>query len=223
MEDEDHLPGRDVLLRSAVSMNCAQAAVAYAYVETVVEGVPLTLSVDVSPGKVGLGQSVNILCRWNRSLLRGHVIVNPEGDKLLLSDGKVQRDTVFVYHPSLMGDHQVVFTGTDLADETEKATEHFLVEALDYFYLDRNRLDVGRNDVLGIRYSLPKSSWVRLLVYNVAGEVVRVLYEGESGLGERRFVWDGRDSGGRVVSPGLYLVYFEATGKHQVAKVLVVR
>lgn len=46
---------------------------------------------------------------------------------------------------------------------------------------------------------------LRVVVYDTAGRLVRVLFEGGSRGADRQLVWDGRDAEGRRVPPGLYL------------------
>ena len=54
--------------------------------------------------------------------------------------------------------------------------------------------------------SLPAAGLVRLLVVDVTGRLVRQLHDGVVSAGEQRLTWDGRDSQGRPVDGGVYLV-----------------
>ena len=56
-----------------------------------------------------------------------------------------------------------------------------------------------------IRYTLPEASDVRLVVYNILGQQVRVLIDGPKAEGVNQVVWDGRDAIGRSVATGVYL------------------
>jgi hypothetical protein len=51
---------------------------------------------------------------------------------------------------------------------------------------------------------LPRDSRVRVLVFDMRGQVVRSLIDGEQTAGTHRVVWDGRDSAGQSVPSGLY-------------------
>jgi hypothetical protein len=55
-----------------------------------------------------------------------------------------------------------------------------------------------------IRYDLPVVSRVRIVVYDITGRVVKVLVDEAEEAGYRSIVWDGRDSGGRDVTSGVY-------------------
>ena len=52
---------------------------------------------------------------------------------------------------------------------------------------------------------------IRLHIYNLSGQVVRVLHADVPGAGEHRIAWDGRDQYGRPVASGVY-VYSLQTG-----------
>ncbi len=53
-----------------------------------------------------------------------------------------------------------------------------------------------------IRFDLPAAGQVRLVVYDLAGRLVRVLVEGEVSAGSHEAVWDGRDATGRARTLG---------------------
>ncbi|UCF06042.1 MAG: T9SS type A sorting domain-containing protein [bacterium] len=60
------------------------------------------------------------------------------------------------------------------------------------------------NPTTTIRFDLPVRSRVRLAVYNVKGQLVRVLLDSDLEAGTRDVVWDGRDIMGRAVASGIY-------------------
>ena len=59
-----------------------------------------------------------------------------------------------------------------------------------------------------IKYALPQSGVVRIVVYNILGQRVRVLKNRQEGAGIHEVIWDGRDRIGREVSSGVYFVRF---------------
>ena len=61
-----------------------------------------------------------------------------------------------------------------------------------------------------LSYRLPAAGRVHLALHDVTGRVIRVLEDGERGAGEHRVLWDGRDSGGRSVTPGIYFARLDA-------------
>ena len=56
-----------------------------------------------------------------------------------------------------------------------------------------------------ICYDLPKACQASLKIFNMRGQVVRALAQGEQAAGTHTVVWDGRDQNGDMVSSGVYL------------------
>ena len=63
-----------------------------------------------------------------------------------------------------------------------------------------------------IRYSLPRATLVRLVIYAVNGRLVRRLVDGIEPAGERTVTWDGRDDRRASVGSGVYVYALEADG-----------
>lgn len=55
-----------------------------------------------------------------------------------------------------------------------------------------------------IDFELPHSGYALLEVFNVTGQRIRVLADGEVSAGRHSVVWDGRDASGRPVGSGIY-------------------
>jgi len=79
------------------------------------------------------------------------------------------------------------------------------------------------NPATTIRYALPEASDVRLTIYNVLGQQVRVLVQGRQEAGYYRVTWDGKDDYGRAVSSGIYLYRFVSKGLVQTQKMLLLK
>ncbi|QXD14069.1 S8 family serine peptidase [Rhodocaloribacter litoris] len=73
------------------------------------------------------------------------------------------------------------------------------------------------------RYQLPETASVRLTIYNVLGQVVRVLVEEEQKAGRYEVVWDGRDRTGARVASGMYFYRFEAGSYTQTRRMMRVK
>jgi len=75
-----------------------------------------------------------------------------------------------------------------------------------------------------LSYELPRAARVSLGIYDVTGRLVRTLTEGAGrSAGPHTAGWDGRDSHGRLVGPGLYLVRLDADGVVRTHKVMITR
>ncbi len=72
------------------------------------------------------------------------------------------------------------------------------------------------NSATLIRYHLPaishQLSAVSLKVYNIMGEEVKTLVDGEQKAGSYQVVWDGKDSGGKPVASGIYFCRLKVLG-----------
>jgi len=79
------------------------------------------------------------------------------------------------------------------------------------------------NPATHIPYELPQSALVRLTIYNVLGQQVKVLREERQTAGYHQALWDGTDQVGRSVSTGIYFVHFEADDFVGIQKVMLLK
>jgi len=61
-----------------------------------------------------------------------------------------------------------------------------------------------------IRYQLPAEALVRLAIFNMLGQPVRILVDRNESVGFYSVRWDGRDDRGLVVPSGVYVVRLQA-------------
>jgi hypothetical protein len=71
-----------------------------------------------------------------------------------------------------------------------------------------------------IGYDLPSSAYVRLMIFDVSGHLVRTLVDEQQTPGSRNVVWTGRDDAGNAVSSGVYFYVLDA-GKNRLTRKLV--
>lgn len=74
-----------------------------------------------------------------------------------------------------------------------------------------------------IGFSVKKRGIVSLKIYNVAGQLVRVLADEEFAVGAHTKVWDGRDSAGQAVSSGVYFYKLVAGDFQQTKKMVMLK
>ena len=74
-----------------------------------------------------------------------------------------------------------------------------------------------------IRYSLPTSEEVRLVVYNLAGQSVTTLVHGRREAGPHTVRWDGRDDRGERLATGVYFYRLETNQRAHTRKLLLLR
>ncbi len=79
------------------------------------------------------------------------------------------------------------------------------------------------NAQTAIEYSLPQAAQLRIAVFDLAGQRVRTLVEGQQEAGRFRVVWDGRDEAGRVVANGAYFYQLETGSLRLVRKLMLLK
>jgi len=77
------------------------------------------------------------------------------------------------------------------------------------------------NPVTSIGVKLPQESSIRLEVYSILGQRVKVLADGQFAAGTHTFVWAGTDESGNVSSSGIYVYRLSANGKTIASKKMV--
>ena len=73
-----------------------------------------------------------------------------------------------------------------------------------------------------IPYQLPVPAPVRLEVFNVLGQRVTTLVDGEQEAGAYRARWDGTDAAGRAAAAGVYFYRLTVAGAHWTGKMVLV-
>lgn len=74
-----------------------------------------------------------------------------------------------------------------------------------------------------IAFSLEKAGSVKLEVYNIRGQRVKTLANGNMDKGKHNIVWNGRDSNGNQVSSGLYLYRLTTEKKEFNSKMILLK
>ncbi|MBN1895021.1 T9SS type A sorting domain-containing protein [bacterium] len=76
-----------------------------------------------------------------------------------------------------------------------------------------------------IRFSVKEPGPVSVSVYNLLGEKIRILYEGEAAAAstQRDLVWDGRDRSGMPVASGMYICLLEQGKNRESRRMHLVR
>lgn len=74
-----------------------------------------------------------------------------------------------------------------------------------------------------ISLSLTKDSPVTVKVYNVKGQCIRTLLQGDVKAGNQELVWNGTDQQGRAVTSGIYIVRMEGNGFSQSLKMTLMK
>ena len=79
------------------------------------------------------------------------------------------------------------------------------------------------NAEVTIPFALAEAGSVRLAVYNLMGQQVRVLADDWVDAGAHRVRWDGRTDAGVEAASGVYWAVLQAGGAVQTAKLALIR
>jgi hypothetical protein len=74
-----------------------------------------------------------------------------------------------------------------------------------------------------INYSLPEQNNVSLIIFNVKGELVRTLQDGQQPAGRYSVGWNGLNNAGNPVSPGIYFYRLKTEGFTGTRKMFILR
>jgi len=74
-----------------------------------------------------------------------------------------------------------------------------------------------------INYSLKNNSKVILEIYNIKGQKVKTLVNGNVNVGNHKVFWNGRDDSGKAVSSGIYLYRFKTEKYTKTMKMVLMR
>ena len=67
-------------------------------------------------------------------------------------------------------------------------------------------------------YALPNDVHVRMVIYNIYGQQIRVLVDGQRPAGIHRVSWNGTDELGRQVASGVYVYVLQTPGNHRLVR-----
>jgi hypothetical protein len=77
--------------------------------------------------------------------------------------------------------------------------------------------------VTSVSFELHDSGYTSVLIYDLTGRQIAMLYEGELPLGTHSLSWNGIDDRGQPLSSGLYLCRLQSGGTHETVGVVLLR
>ncbi|MBW6513477.1 MAG: T9SS type A sorting domain-containing protein [Candidatus Syntrophosphaera sp.] len=74
-----------------------------------------------------------------------------------------------------------------------------------------------------IGFDLPQAGKTNLSIYNVKGQLVKTLVDGDLGFGRHSYLWNGTDNGGNSVSSGLYFYRLSSGGHTESRRMMLLK
>ncbi len=74
-----------------------------------------------------------------------------------------------------------------------------------------------------ISFDMPKSAPANLSIFNVKGQLVKTLLDGNAEFGKQSFVWNGTDNNGKTVTSGLYFYRLSTEGHVEIQKMMLMK
>ncbi|MCZ6631801.1 MAG: cohesin domain-containing protein, partial [bacterium] len=147
-------------------------------------------------------------------------------DAAVVGEGELVRLTFRVLDPTVPGRVDIAEAlVSDNAGRINRLIGAYLetVRALPEDYALSQNFPNPFNPETVVPFALPKAGEIRMVVYNILGQEVAVLMDGQQGAGFHRVVWDGKDLLGRPVSSGIYFVRMSTEGFSDVRKMLLLK
>ena len=77
------------------------------------------------------------------------------------------------------------------------------------------------NPVTTIPLSVPRTAEIRLVIYNILGQEVKVMFNGTVEAGKHWYIWDGKDDQGFTVLSGIYVYNFISGASINISKKMI--
>jgi len=131
---------------------------------------------------------------------------------------------VFVLQETSLGEHWINLSrNIDVEGDPNTAVLEDYSDALPTaFTLHQNHPNPFNSGTV-IRFALPTSSDVELVIYNLAGQKVATLVQGLRLAGDYAINWDGRSEDGGVLASGIYFYQLRAGEHQETRKLLLLR
>jgi len=177
----------------------------------------VTLSFEFPPvaGVSGLGQEYLVYRAGEGAQAQSQQQISPLGGTNKVENGRVKITTQI----RELGRYAVRLRGAQ--PEAGFAFAEARVNAQPRIFSPRGG---GYGPRTNVSFTLPKPAAVNIKVYNLAGRLVKTLYEAPMNEGVNAVSWNGRDYNGNICTNGLYIVMIksDALPKTVTVKVMVV-
>ena len=102
----------------------------------------------------------------------------------------------------------------DLEDQDDEPPENYIL---------RQNYPNPFNGETKIEFELPEESNVILKIYNILGQEIKTVFEGEKEMGNHIFSWQGNDNNGNPIASGVYIYRLSTGNLRQSRKLVLLR
>jgi immune inhibitor A len=181
------------------------------------DGEVISATYSITPSQTKLGSKAKLSFHYGGIDLEGR---NPTGLAIHHWDGEA-------HHPIAS------FLDSDKAEVTAFIDKLGIYQLV--YKLDQNSANVPKTHLLKDNYPNPFNSstsigyetsspgWVRIEIYNLLGQKVRILVNEYQPAGRYTTIWDGADEHGQVVSSGIYFCRFSINQFAQTKKMVFLK
>lgn len=164
-------------------------------------GIHFFSDTDGLPKKLNIGDSVSIKLEFKP--LEAGVLF----DTLIVSNSTI-------FNPLKISVKGIAKQATEIRIESSRN--------LDKFTLFQN-FPNPFNPTTTIKYILPETASIMLIIYNTSGQIVKNLMSGRQSAGFHSVVWDGTNDEGLAVSTGIYYCLLKADNYLKSSKMILIR
>lgn len=90
------------------------------------------------------------------------------------------------------------------------------------FYLEQNHPNPFNSTTM-IHYSIPQQAHVRIEIFNILGQTVKLLINRQEMPGSHSISWDGQNKNGREMASGIYFYRLTSAGNSSVKKMVLLK
>lgn len=160
------------------------------------------------------------------------IVANEDGEQMYFKLYDASNDnildaneTILFQNDSTIGNPDSLFLIT-----SSTPTDNYQSNMPHYFELKQNYPNpffigsgYGELPKTRITYQLPKASNVKIVVYNIRGELVKTLVNERKDAGYYNVIWNGKNDKSRLVGTGIYFYQLKSGNNSKIKKMLLLR
>ena len=141
-----------------------------------------------------------------------YIKINSGGKIIIKSDFKVDKGGKLYINVDALSSNQVSSEELSFEEKGQNIVQQRYETKL------YNNYPNPFNPVTEIQYSLECECDIKIVIYNVKGQIVNKIVDGIQAQGIHTVIWDSKDDTGKLVSSGVYFYRFVVNGENKSLK-----